>query len=153
MLQQPPTSPCFGPAGIDLGALGSLCAQAFRHPVVSGTEHRNDQISEEISLFLKAQREDIEPEFNGLVEKWKAERSASSSTTVIAMHPAYQRIIGMGRPALPLILRELNKQLDHWFWALKAISGEDPIPAEHRGNMSQMAADWLQWGRQKGYVR
>lgn len=69
------------------------------------------------------------------------------------MHPAYQRIIGFGLPAVPLILAELRRELDHWFWAFKAITGEDPVPAERRGNMKEMAEIWLEWGRQRGYVR
>lgn len=152
MLQQPPTSQCIGPGTVDLGLLGSVCAQTWKQ-LVSDPHRTSDDISEGILLLVGAKHEDIEGEFSELVRKWKGERRATSSTTSIVMHPAYQRIIGMGKPALPLILRELNKQLDHWFWALKAISGEDPIPAEHRGKMKQMAADWLQWGREKGHVR
>lgn len=68
------------------------------------------------------------------------------------MHPAYQGIIGLGPIALPLILRELEKELDHWFWALKAISGEDPVSPQNRGKMREMTDAWLNWGREKGYV-
>jgi len=92
-------------------------------------------------------------EFRHLVRTWKNERRATSSSVMIAMHPAYQRIIGFGSPAVPLILAELRRELDHWFWALKAITGEDPVPAERRGNMKEMAEIWLEWGRQRGYVR
>ncbi|MGO9273516.1 MAG: hypothetical protein ACLQOO_25315 [Terriglobia bacterium] len=56
-------------------------------------------------------------------------------------------------PVVPLILAELRRELDHWFWALKAITGEDPVPAVRRGNMKEMAEIWLEWGRQRGYVR
>jgi hypothetical protein len=66
------------------------------------------------------------------------------------MHPAYQRIIGLGTAAVPLILAELEKDLDQWFWALKAITGEDPVPPESRGKMREMADAWLNWGRKKG---
>jgi hypothetical protein len=92
-------------------------------------------------------------EFRHLVRTWKNERRATSSSVMIAMHPAYQRIIGLGLPAVPLILAELRRELDHWFWALKAITGEDPVPPERRGNMKEMAEIWLEWGRQRGYVR
>lgn len=44
----------------------------------------------------------------------------------MAMHPAYQRIIGLGPEVAPLLLRELERQPDHWFWALKALTGADP---------------------------
>jgi len=90
-------------------------------------------------------------EFRDLARTWKNERRATSSLVMIAMHPAYQRIIGFGLPAVPLILAELRRELDHWFWALKAITGEDPVPAGRRGNMKEMAEIWLQCGRQRGY--
>jgi hypothetical protein len=96
--------------------------------------------------------EGIESEFRELVAIWKKERRTTSFSSQMAMHPAYQRIIGLGKAALPLILGELDKDLDHWFWALKAISGEDPVPSESRGNLREMANAWLEWGREKGYA-
>jgi len=45
----------------------------------------------------------------------------------LASHHAYQRIIGMGDQAIPLLLRELQREVDLWFWALEAITGEDPF--------------------------
>jgi hypothetical protein len=71
----------------------------------------------------------------------------------MAMHPAYQQIIGMGTPAVPLILAELKRGVDHWFWALRAITRENPVPPESLGDMDAMAAAWLAWGRMKGYAR
>lgn len=69
------------------------------------------------------------------------------------MHPAYQRIIGMGDAAVPLILQELERSPDHWFWALNAITGADPVPESRRGVMSEMVKAWLEWGVQHGYGR
>ena len=86
-----------------------------------------------------------------LVQQWRAETEFSSSLTEMAAHPAYQRIIGMGRLALPMIFRELAAEPGHWFWALKAITGCDPVPPSHRGNIELMAADWLTWGKSRGY--
>ena len=111
------------------------------------------ELLEEVIPLFSAKHENVEAEFNRLLNEWKAARRATSSSTAIAIHPSYQRIIGMGPPVLPLILRELGRELDHWFWALKAISGEDPVPLEHRGNFRRMGADWLRWGKEKGYVR
>ncbi len=68
------------------------------------------------------------------------------------MHPAYQRIIGLGPAVIPLILADLARQPDHWFWALRALTGEDPVPAEARGRVKAMADAWLQWGRENGYL-
>ena len=54
------------------------------------------------------------------------------------MSPSYQRIIGLGSAVVPLLLRELERQPDHWFWALKAITGADPVPAASRGKLHEM---------------
>ncbi len=89
--------------------------------------------------------------FYSLANRWKNERGPTSSITEMAIHPAYQEIIGMGKEAIPLILSELEKSPDHWFWALSAISGEDPVKPEDRGRIKKMAEVWLEWGREKGY--
>jgi|RifCSP16_1_1023843.scaffolds.fasta_scaffold15785_4 hypothetical protein len=85
--------------------------------------------------------------------RWEAETGFLSSITDIVMHPAYQQIIGMGPAAVPLILSEMKKLRGHWFWALKSITGEDPIMPEHRGNLKKMTDDWLRWGKEQGYLK
>ena len=45
-------------------------------------------------------------------------------------HPAYLQIIGMGKDAIPLLMNEMNERPDHWDWAVCAITGADPVPAE-----------------------
>ncbi len=83
-------------------------------------------------------------EFSRLARTWKAETGHLSSVTKAAMHPAYQRIIGLGPAALPSILRELKEEPRQWFWALKAISGEDPVKPSDRGNVPKMREAWLE---------
>ncbi|MCX7047727.1 MAG: hypothetical protein NTX50_19855, partial [Candidatus Sumerlaeota bacterium] len=90
--------------------------------------------------------------FGKLAEQWRSETQFSSSILDICTHPAYQRIIGMGRAAIALILQELRSAPDHWFWALKAITGEDPVPKQDRGKLPKMAEAWLSWGAQNGYT-
>lgn len=68
------------------------------------------------------------------------------------MHPAYQEIVGMGAEALPLILHDLQENSGQWYWALKAISGEDPVRPRDRGNVRSMKAAWLDWGMAKGFL-
>ena len=67
-----------------------------------------------------------------------------------ALHPAYQEVIGMGKPVVPLLLAELRRELDDWFWALHAITGAQPMPSECRGNLKKMADAWLKWGSDQG---
>jgi hypothetical protein len=94
--------------------------------------------------------------FQQLLQRWHLERGASSSITQISMCRSYQRIIAMGRDvAVPLILQDLRKRdsdPDHWFWALQMLTGEDPVSPEARGDMRQMAHEWLNWGYRNGYA-
>lgn len=90
--------------------------------------------------------------FRRLARQWREDTQWLSSTTEIAMHPAYQAIIGMGPEALPMILEDLRINSGHWFWALKAISNEDPVPPGDRGVMKKMKAAWFRWAEQKGIV-
>jgi hypothetical protein len=66
------------------------------------------------------------------------------------IHPAYQRIIGMGRPALPMIFKALHDRQEHWMWALRSITGEEA--AAGASNFKAAAAAWLAWGKLKGYL-
>ena len=53
-------------------------------------------------------------------------------TTQMAMLKPYQRIIGLGLPVVPLILEELNREPNQWFWALEAITEQKPRSARGR---------------------
>lgn len=90
--------------------------------------------------------------FRSLAQRWKSETALLSSTSEIAMNSSYQAIIGMGPDALPLILEDLREHSGHWYWALKAISNEDPVPPSDRGVIKQMRGAWLRWGAKKGFL-
>ena len=94
----------------------------------------------------------VKRRFAHLAERWREETAALSSVSQIAMHPAYQEIIGLGSAAAPLILRELQRRPGHWFWALRAITGEDPVRLEQRGKIKEMAEAWIQWGVESGVL-
>ena len=88
--------------------------------------------------------------FQELAETWKRETRYLSFMEQRAMHPAYQSIIGMGWVAMPMILRELQRQPEHWLWALKAITGEDP--AGPNASMKTATDAWLKWGKEQGLL-
>jgi len=96
-------------------------------------------------------RLDVPQRFADLVSAWKKDTRLLSSMTDMVLHPAYQQIIGLGREALPLILQQMAQEPDYWFWALFAISGENPVGAEDQGNLQKMTAAWLNWGKQHGF--
>ena len=103
-------------------------------------------------LHLSRQRPSVAERFRDLVRTWKLDVGPLSSVTEMAMHPAYQQMIGLGREAVPLLLRELEREPDHWFWALKAITGVDPVEPTQRGRVKEMAEAWLRWGREQGLI-
>jgi len=90
--------------------------------------------------------------FDELADIWETETRCLSSATQIVLHPAYQQIIGMGPAVLPLILRRLRDSPQHWFWALRAITGEDPIEPQDVGKVSAMTDAWLHWARARAIV-
>lgn len=95
---------------------------------------------------------DIRDRFQRLTAEWKEQSRYLSNTAQIAMLQPYQRIIGMGLPAVPLILAELEREPDQWFWALEAITEENPVRPDAAGNVRRMAQAWLDWGKQHGLV-
>lgn len=101
---------------------------------------------------VSRQRDNVAILFCTLKDEWLSSVSHLSSVTAICMHPAYQKIIGMGKEAVPFILRDLNAHLNHWFWALNAITGAAPVLPEDRGKVKAMATAWLEWGRANGHI-
>ncbi len=91
-------------------------------------------------------------EFRHLVEQWKEDTMGDSIGLQTLVHPAHLRIIAMGERALPWILSDLEAGGGHWYAALQAISGENPVGREDQGNGKQMRASWLRLGRQRGWV-
>lgn len=69
------------------------------------------------------------------------------------MCPAYQKIIALGPEAIPLVLRELRRKPDHWFWALDMLTNANPIRPAHFGNFHMMVEDWLSWGTTNGFLQ
>lgn len=95
----------------------------------------------------------VSAEFQRLAQQWKEDTALVSSITEKAMHPAYQQIIGLGKEALPLIFGEMKRaEPDHWFWALRAITGIDPVKPEVRGDVRGMTDSWLSWADSHGYL-
>ena len=93
----------------------------------------------------------LEQEFHELASQWKLETAHLSRMDKIVLHPAYLKIIGMGREALPWILRELERHVDYWFTALEAITRTSLIERDQPLTMSEATAAWIDWGKRHGY--
>ena len=95
----------------------------------------------------------FEPRFRALVREWKRDTEAQSSVARMTRHPAYRQIIDLGEEAIPLLLLELKRSPDFWFAALRSLTGADPVPKEAAGKIKLMARAWIEWGREKGYLK
>jgi hypothetical protein len=95
---------------------------------------------------------EVEAKFRALAEQWYIETMPLSSYFEKILHPAYQKILTLGKAAVPFILRELEDEPNDWFWALRMITDADPVTAEQAGDMEAMAQAWLRWGRGNGYI-
>jgi hypothetical protein len=95
--------------------------------------------------------ESFKERFDRLADAWHSAVAHHSSSRIRHNHPAYQEIIAMGQAVVPLLLRDLETNQRHWFAALAAITGADPIGDEDAGDISKMSEGWLRWGRESGY--
>ena len=100
---------------------------------------------------MKAKEQNT-PDFDKLADKWERETIFLSNSSKSAEHPAYQEIIKMGQPAVPLILERMQTSGGHWFEALREITGASPVDPKDRGSIVAMQASWLDWGRRNGLV-
>ena len=96
--------------------------------------------------------DELEREFRQLTDQWYAETRFLSSTSEIVSKETYYQIVALGRRAIPLILRELQERGGHWFLALRALTKDDPVNPQDRGNMRRMTQAWLDWGRNHNQI-
>lgn len=66
------------------------------------------------------------------------------------MNRSYLEIIGLGRPALPLLLRELRERPTYWFLALSSIARENPV--RPGATFDEAVNDWLAWSRARALI-
>ncbi len=84
-------------------------------------------------------------DFDDYKSTWEEETIFSSSISEITNNTAYRTIIGLGQKVLPFIIDDLKKNDNHWFYALEALTGQNPIKENHKGIIPLMRDDWLKW--------
>lgn len=94
--------------------------------------------------------EELESRFTRLHTQWKAETGGVSSIQKIVLNPHYLKIIGMGKPVIPFILKSLAQKPDHWFVALSALI--DDKPTTPGDTFNEAVAKWINWGFANGYL-
>jgi hypothetical protein len=88
--------------------------------------------------------------FRQLADQWYEETGGMSFLSKRIAHPAYHKVMAMGRNALPFLFREMRDTPDYWFWALHCITRESPVRPD--ATFDQTIEDWLTWGRSHGYI-
>jgi hypothetical protein len=100
---------------------------------------------------VRTQAECVQEKFQRLANAWHQAVAHLSSSSKRESHPAYQEIIAMGPAVVPFLLSDLEANRLHWFTALTAITGINPVAEEDAGNVPRMIKTWLQWGKAQGY--
>lgn len=99
-----------------------------------------------------AKNDAVRDKFLVLAEQWRNETGHISNMIFRFMNRNYQQIIAMGDDIVPIILEDIQIKPDHWFWALEMITNENPVKHDHAGRVNLMIQDWLEWGRNRGYI-
>lgn len=125
----------------------------------SNPTNRKYAIAVHLAKAIQERRQDdqhlLAKSFHENVDRWKDETAHLSSITKALAHPSYLRIIGLANKSTDhsierLLLHELEAEPDHWFAALTAITGEDPVKPEDDFDGAVNA--WLQWGKTRGII-
>jgi hypothetical protein len=96
--------------------------------------------------------ESLAKRFAELNATWKEETRHYSKMKTRMEHPAFRDMVAMGDKAVPLILADLEQNGGFGFLALHEITGADPVPEGAAGQIGIIAAAWIEWGRQQGYM-
>lgn len=130
--------PWSGSSRTDLTSVKSFVkARPSLTPVVS---KRVEQSTSTESLFKKH------------AAKWQRDTSYLSSPVDRYSHPSYARIIGLGPDVVSILLRDVRDNQNDWFYALRAITGANPVKKWMAGDVAKMSHAWVQWGRERGLV-
>lgn len=109
---------------------------------IMGTSLAHDSIN-----YLSSGQNAVSSRFENLTASWRAERQPGQDLHRSMMLPSYQKIIGMGFPVVPHLLKELQHNPLDWVWALYAITDANPVSSDDAGNIGKIQSAWISWGR------
>lgn len=131
-------------------ALVDACATGTQTSTLTGVP---SQVEPSVEIESPLMDSDLERRFQTLLQQWRLETMKHSNPQNITGHDLYYEILTLGKPVLPLILRDLEQGGGFWFLALRVLAKpENPVKLEHLGNRKRMKEDWLEWGRQHGHL-
>lgn len=88
-----------------------------------------------------------------LTADWKKETQFLSDVGRILKHKSYERLVRIGRRAVPFLFRQLEAEGDTLYaGAIRRILRDGPtIPNVEVGNSARVRDVWLAWGRERGF--
>jgi len=90
----------------------------------------------------------VEVIFREYYDKWYNETKYLSSPKIFE-NKHYRDIISLGNIVVPSIIKKLREEPADLFKALVEITGQDPVPESHWGDIEQMSQDWINWWEEK----
>jgi type I restriction enzyme M protein len=103
-------------------------------------------------INVMGDEDEVKQEIVTLIKRWDKDRPKGANIERMLSHPIYQSVIACGTSAIPALIAALKKRPAHWFAALHAITGANPVPAKDEGNISRMADAWISWAELQGYT-
>jgi len=94
---------------------------------------------------------DVRAQFESLKAAWKEGTRFLSS--FMTEHWAYQAIIKLGMPVVPILLEEMRDEPDWWSPALTSITGENPCTQDMAGRLDLISQAWVSWGLERGILK
>jgi hypothetical protein len=86
----------------------------------------------------------------GFIVNWQKETKFASNISAMVQNANFKNILSLGKPAVPIILQEINKNPSNLVWALNYIEGfnisRSPISI---GDACRM---WIKWGHNRGLI-
>jgi hypothetical protein len=98
------------------------------------------------------ERVDVKAEFRRLSAQLNERFAGRALLTQRLFSEEYTAIIGLGPRVVPFLLRDLQKAVSPWFWALRALTRSDPAKNVNPGDFVAVAACWIQWGKDQNIL-
>ena len=94
---------------------------------------------------------DVRRTFRRLFDVWDRDTFIHSCPDEIYGHWAYEQILGLGEPAVPYMLGEIQRGNSKLMVALDSMFGGSPVRIPEPTTEEVMSA-WMDWGEATGYV-
>ena len=88
---------------------------------------------------------ELQLEFTSLKDKWINETLIVSDPTELYSNENYQKIISLGDDIIPLLIKDMYNFKGDWSYALKKITGDNPVKKESKGKIDEIKKDWIDW--------